>query len=109
MTPSIGGQAFLSTATLAACSRSLKVGTTGNYCTIDADCVGPTTVCMLGQSTTPGQCNGTADVQWPHTAPADDAYLAIIISVCIILLFVLIGLMISWFDSRYSSYNRLEL
>jgi len=108
MTPSIGGDAFLAAATLKACTRKLKTANPGNYCISDDMCDGEYSVCMLGQSTTPGHCNGThVDVEWPHTDGDDDAFLAIVISACVLVVFVMIGIMISWVETSYSVYDRL--
>ena len=106
MTPVIGGQAFLAAATLKACTRQLKVSNPGNYCISDDMCPDQNSVCMLGQSTTPGHCNGThVDVGWPHETADDDAFLAIIISVCILFVFIMIGIMISWLETSYTVYE----
>ena len=107
MTPSIGGDAFLATSTLVACSRA----TTGsrNYCDENLDCEGNKT-CILGQATTPGHCNIPEPTEeWPHTDSSNDAFVAILVSSLVVVVFVLIGLMIAWFDETHTRYDKLSM
>ena len=106
MTPAIGGNAFLATATLAACDRAVDGGPA--WCDTDDDCAGEAE-CLPGQATTPGHCNATGTLAWPHTDAAGDAFVAILVSSLVIVVFVLIGLMLAWFEGTHARYEKVGI
>ena len=56
----------------------------------------------------PGHCVGTAeDDTWPHTDTPNDAFVAILVSSLVVVVFVMIGFMISWFEGTHKRYDKV--